>query len=120
MRAAAPRWAVYVLRCGDGSLYTGSTSDLARRLAQHQAGRGARYTRARLPVALVHWEPAPGRSSAQRREAALKRLSRREKLALLGTTRAARRAARQRGPGRARALPTPTVRPGRPARPGWS
>jgi len=120
MRAAAPRWAVYVLRCGDGSLYTGSTSDLERRLAQHQAGRGARYTRARLPVVLVHWEPAPGRSGAQRREAALKALARPEKLALLKTARAAHRAARRRGPGRARAFPTATARRGRPARPGWS
>jgi len=120
MSGPPPRWTVYVLRCGDGSLYTGSTSDLARRVAQHRAGRGARYTRARLPVALVHWERARDRSGAQRREAALKRLSRREKLAFLRRARAAQRAARGGGPGRARALPAPTVRRGRPARPGWS
>lgn len=80
----ARRWAVYVLRCADGSLYTGATTDVARRLAQHQAGRGARYTRARLPVALVHTERARDRSAALRREAAIKRLPRRRKLALLG------------------------------------
>jgi putative endonuclease len=72
-----------VLRCGDGSLYTGVTNDLARRLARHGAGKGARYTRSRLPIALAWVEPARGRGAALRREAALKRLSRREKLALV-------------------------------------
>jgi putative endonuclease len=75
---------VYVLRCGDGSLYTGATNDLARRLVRHGAGKGARYTRSRLPVVLVHTEIAVDRSAALRREAALKRLSRREKLAVIG------------------------------------
>ena len=75
-------WRVYLLRCGDGSLYAGATSDLARRLARHAAGKGARYTRSRLPVTLAWQEPAAGRSAALRREAALKRLSRAEKLAL--------------------------------------
>jgi putative endonuclease len=76
-------WAVYLLRCRDGSLYAGATIDLARRLLQHQAGRGARYTRSRLPVALVWWERARDRSRALRREAAVKRLTRAEKLVLL-------------------------------------
>ena len=48
---------VYILRCGDGSLYTGWTNDLPRRLKAHQAGKGGRYTRSHLPVALAYWEP---------------------------------------------------------------
>jgi len=76
-------WQVYLLRCGDGTLYTGATNDLARRLARHASGRGARYTRARLPVVLVHAERARGRSAALRREAAIKQLDRRSKLALI-------------------------------------
>jgi putative endonuclease len=72
-----------MLRCSDGSMYTGATNDLARRLKQHQAGLGSAYTRARLPVQLVFSEPASGRSSALRREWAFKRLTRAEKLALL-------------------------------------
>jgi putative endonuclease len=72
-----------MLRCRDGSLYTGATNDLGRRLAAHAAGRGGRYTRARLPVALAWSAPARGRSGALRREAALKRLTRAEKLALI-------------------------------------
>jgi putative endonuclease len=76
-------WRVYFLRCGDGSLYAGATNDLARRLARHAAGKGGRYTRSRLPVALAYSEPARGRSAALRREAALKRLSRAAKLELI-------------------------------------
>ena len=76
-------WTVYMLRCGDGTLYTGATCDLPRRLAAHQRGRGAKYTRSRLPVALAYWEEVPDKSAALRREAAIKRLSRREKLALV-------------------------------------
>lgn len=82
-RGARRRWRVYFLRCADGSLYAGATNDLARRVAQHAAGKGARYTRSRLPVFLVYDEPARDRSAALRREAALKRLARREKLALV-------------------------------------
>ncbi len=82
-RAARARWAVYLLRCGDGSLYAGATVDLARRLRQHQAGRGARYTRSRLPVELVFWKASRDRSAALRAEAALKRLTRAAKLALV-------------------------------------
>lgn len=77
-------WTVYILRCGDGTLYTGCTNDLPRRLAAHQSGRGAKYTRSRLPVALVYREAAPDKSSALRREAAVKRLDRRDKLRLIG------------------------------------
>jgi len=76
-------WCVYLLQCRDGSLYAGVTNDLARRFAAHEKGRGARYTRGRGPLQLVHWEPARNRSAALRREHALKRLRRREKLALL-------------------------------------
>ncbi len=98
------RWCVYILRCGDGTLYTGATNDLQRRLERHAAGKGARYTRARLPVALAYREPAATRGAALRREAALKRLSRAEKVALLSTrpraapekARGARRKARPR------------------------
>ncbi len=76
-------YTVYILRCGDGTLYTGCTNDLTRRLAAHSAGRGAKYTRARLPVELVYTEPAADRSQALRREAAIKALSRGEKLRLI-------------------------------------
>jgi uncharacterized protein (TIGR02453 family) len=69
-------WAVYLVRCADGSLYTGVATDVARRVAEHNAGTGARYTRARHPVVLVHQEPAPDRPAALRREYALKQLPR--------------------------------------------
>lgn len=73
---------VYMVRCADGSLYTGWTKDLARRVAAHNSGRGARYTRSRRPVALVWAEEQPHRSAALRREAAVKSLTRAAKLAL--------------------------------------
>lgn len=76
-------WTVYMLRCGDGSLYTGCTNDLPRRVEAHQSGRGAKYTRSRPPVALVYREEAEDKSAALRREAAIKRLSRAKKLALI-------------------------------------
>ena len=76
-------WWVYILRCGDGTLYTGIAVDVAARLAQHQAGKGARYTRGRGPVELVYQEAAGNRSSASRREAAIKRIPRRDKLLLV-------------------------------------
>ena len=74
---------VYVLRCADGSLYTGWTSDLDRRLAAHAAGTASRYTRSRLPVALAAAWPAADRSAALREEARIKRLPRAAKLALI-------------------------------------
>lgn len=73
---------VYMVECADGTYYTGWTEDLARRVAEHNAGRGARYTRARRPVRLVYAEECADRAAAQRREAALKRLSHREKARL--------------------------------------
>ena len=87
-----------MLRCRDGSLYTGATVDLERRVATHQAGRGAAYTRARLPVALVWSEPAQDRSAALRREAALKRLTREQKVALVGAEALRRRRRAPRRP----------------------
>ena len=68
-----------MLRCGDGSLYTGITNDLDRRLAAHASGKASRYTRSRLPVTLVYQEPQPTKSRALKREAAIKKLSRSHK-----------------------------------------
>ena len=83
---AAPRekryW-VYILRCADGTLYTGITNDVPRRLAAHNSGRGAKYTRGRGPVELVYREAAEDKPAALRREWEIKRLSRAEKLALI-------------------------------------
>lgn len=76
-------WWVYILRCADGTLYTGATNDLDCRLAAHNAGRGAKYTRARRPVALVYREAAADKSAALQREAALKKLARAAKLRLI-------------------------------------
>jgi len=83
---ASSSWFVYMLRCADGCLYTGITKDVARRLLEHNAddALGARFTRARRPVALVYVEPADSRSDATRRELALKKLTRVAKLALIG------------------------------------
>lgn len=79
-------WFVYMLRCSDDTLYTGVTTDPARRLAEHNgegaSGKGAKYTKARRPVALVYQEEVSDRSSAQSREAALRHLSRSDKLRL--------------------------------------
>lgn len=76
-------WTVYMLRCRDGSLYTGVTNDLQKRLLRHSAGTASAYTRSRLPVRLVYRESQPSRSFALRREAALKRLPRAQKLTLV-------------------------------------
>lgn len=76
-------WQLYILRCGDGSLYTGITRDLNRRLAEHRQGRGAKYTRGRGPLELVYRQPCPDHSAALSREAAVKKLDRRQKLALI-------------------------------------
>jgi putative endonuclease len=77
-------WYVYMLRCADDSLYTGITTDVDRRVAEHNGdgGLGARYTRSRRPVSLAYVEPAGSRAEASRREAAIKQLDRRCKLAL--------------------------------------
>lgn len=76
---------VYLLRCGDGSLYTGYTDDVERRVAVHQSGKGAKYTRSRLPVELVYYEALPDKSAALRREAAIKKMTREKKLALIAS-----------------------------------
>lgn len=91
MPPRADGWTVYMLRCRDGSLYTGVTNDLAARLKKHNAGKGAAYTRSRRPVRLVFSEPAADKGAALRREAALKKLSRLLKLALVRAARAGRR-----------------------------
>lgn len=75
-------WYVYILHCGDGTLYTGITDDVPRRLAAHRSGRGAKYTRGRGPLELVYQEELPDKSAALRREYAVKQLKRSEKLAL--------------------------------------
>jgi len=80
-------WCVYLLRCSDGTLYTGITNDLGKRLTAHRAGRGARYTRGRCPLTLLHAESASTRGAALRREHQIKSLRRREKLAFLDTLR---------------------------------
>lgn len=73
----------YLLLCADGTIYSGYTTDPKRRAAEHNSGKGAKYTRTRLPVMLVRTESFPTKSEAMRREAALKRLSHSEKLRLI-------------------------------------
>jgi putative endonuclease len=98
---------VYVLRCGDGSLYTGVARDLAARLRQHQAGRASRYTRAHLPVALAWSQECASWGDALRAEARIKRLAKAEKEALVAG-----------GEGYDRVMPSPSLtRPPRPKRP---
>ena len=74
---------VYILRCGDGTLYTGWTNDLEKRLRAHAAGKGAKYTRARLPVTLVYTEVFETEHEARSREYGIKRLTRSQKLSLI-------------------------------------
>jgi len=71
----------YIVECADGTLYTGWTTNLERRVKEHTAGRGSRYTRLRRPVRLVYFEHLPNRSEAMRREAQIKRMDRNAKLA---------------------------------------
>ncbi len=78
-------WYVYVLRCGDGSLYTGITTDVQARLKTHRSGKGAKYTRGRLPLELVYEESCEGKSQALKRELTIKALSREEKEQLIKT-----------------------------------
>ena len=82
-RSHGDKWFVYLLRCGDGSLYTGITKDFARRCEQHNAGTTSRYTRSRLPVVLVYQEPQASQSLALKREATIKAMSRLEKESLI-------------------------------------
>jgi predicted GIY-YIG superfamily endonuclease len=77
-------WHAYMVRCADGTLYAGITNDVQRRVEMHNQGKGARYTRGRLPVVLVYQEEAGSRSAATRRETAIKRLPRSAKLVLAG------------------------------------
>ena len=77
-------WFVYIVRCRDGSLYTGVSTDVEARVATHNAGTGARYTRARRPVSLLWVERKRNRSYALRREAAIKSLPREKKMRLFG------------------------------------
>ncbi len=85
--SASSDWRVYIVECADGSLYTGVAADVQRRLAQHNGERagGSRYTRSRRPVVLRWSIAVADRSEAQRREAAIKRLSRNQKLTLIAS-----------------------------------
>jgi putative endonuclease len=83
MSKGSRRWSVYILRCSDGKFYTGVTTDLARRFREHNRGRGCKFTAYRRPVALVFSEPQPDRSSAQKREARIKRWPRPRKESLI-------------------------------------
>ena len=103
--AAGPgTWGCYLLRCADDTLYAGATNDMVRRLAAHLAGRGARYTRSRLPVELAYWQDCDDRSSALRAEARLKRLSRAAKLALTASWAAATSAPARTRPARSQSM----------------
>ena len=76
-------WYLYILRCGDGTLYTGITTDVEKRLEQHRTGKGAKYTRGRGPLELVYQETCLDHSQALKREAAIKRMSRQKKEILI-------------------------------------
>ena len=78
-------WKLYILRCGDGTLYTGITTDVERRLEEHGSGKGAKYTRGRAPLKLVYSEICGDHSTALKREAEIKKLSREEKLKMTET-----------------------------------
>jgi len=94
-------WSVYILRCRDGTLYTGVAVDLGQRLEAHRRGVGAKYTRSRRPITLAYQESQPDRSRALKREAALRRLGRAGKLALIASQGSHRvRARRARGSSR--------------------
>lgn len=84
MRSQGPKdWSVYIAECADGTYYTGVAKDVAARLAAHNSGKGAAYTRSRRPVDLVHEEPGMTRSQALVREAQIKRLPRGKKAGLI-------------------------------------
>ena len=76
-------WYLYILRCGDGTLYTGIATDVEKRLEAHRSGKGAKYTRGRGPLELAYQEPCGTRSDALKREAAIKKLSRVQKELLI-------------------------------------
>lgn len=77
-------WHLYILRCGDGSFYTGISTDVAARIKKHNAGKGAAYTRSHLPVVLVWSEEVGSESEAKKREAEVKKLNRKEKMVKFG------------------------------------
>jgi len=77
-------WKLYILRCGDGSLYTGITTDVEKRLEAHRSGKGAKYTRGRGPLELVYSEDCGDHSAALKRELEIKALTREEKNKLIG------------------------------------
>ena len=79
----ANSWKLYILRCGDGTLYTGITTDVEKRLEAHRSGRGAKYTRGRGPLEPVYREECGDRSAALKRELEIKKLSREEKEKLI-------------------------------------
>jgi predicted GIY-YIG superfamily endonuclease len=81
----ADQWFIYILRCADGSLYTGITKDVKRRCQQHNDGTASRYTRSRRPVILVYREPYRSQGQALKREAAIKALTRQQKAAIIAT-----------------------------------
>ncbi len=81
-------WIVYILRCADGTLYTGITNDLDRRLSQHESGRGAKYTKGRGPFQLVYNESCDGRGHASMREIEIKLLDKQQKLRLVSANKA--------------------------------
>jgi len=85
--SALPAWEVYFVRCRDNTLYAGIARDAEKRLAMHNSGQGAKYTRSRLPVTLVYRESCTDHSAALRREAALKKLTRKEKETLIAAAR---------------------------------
>ena len=77
---------IYILKCSDGSLYTGWTTNLEKRIEAHNSGKGAKYTRSRLPVCLVHFEEFATKEAAMSREWQIKHFSRKQKLALIDQT----------------------------------
>lgn len=79
------QWYVYILRCKDGTLYTGMTDDVARRAEVHNSGKGAKYTRGRTPVKVVYTEECESYSAALKREYAIKQLTRQEKLEMINS-----------------------------------
>ena len=82
-RMSEKKYYTYILRCGDDTLYTGFTTDLEHRLQTHNAGKGAKYTKARLPVEIIYHEEYPTKEEAMRREAAIKKLTRKQKIELM-------------------------------------
>lgn len=79
----APSWAVYILKCADNTLYTGISNNVTKRIATHNTGKGAKYTKPRLPVYLVYSEIAKDRSHASKREAQIKKLTKTQKQILI-------------------------------------